>query len=58
MNRPWVGPPRWFSPRNRSACRWVMKWRQPDGSDDYARGVDIFTVRDGKIAEKLTYVTL
>lgn len=23
-----------------------------------ARGVDIFTVRDGKIAEKLTYVTM
>ena len=44
--------------RNRNACRWVMKWRQPDGSDGYARGVDIFTVPDGKIAEKLTYVTL
>ena len=34
-----------------------MTWKQ-DGSDASVPGVDIFTVRDGKIAEKLTYVAL
>jgi ketosteroid isomerase-like protein len=47
-----------FAAGDRSACRWTMKWPQPDGSQGSARGVDIFTVRDGKIAEKLTYTTL
>ena len=46
-----------FADGDRCACRWSMTWKQ-DGSDASARGVDIFTVRDGKIAEKLTYVTL
>jgi ketosteroid isomerase-like protein len=47
-----------FGAGNRCACRWSMRWRRPEGGDGTARGVDIFTVRDGKIAEKLTYVTL
>lgn len=47
-----------FAHDNRATARWTMRWRNPDGSDGLARGVDIFTVRDGKISEKLTYVTL
>ena len=47
-----------FAAGDRSACRWAMRWRQDDGSEGSARGVDIFTVRDGMIAEKLTYTTL
>jgi ketosteroid isomerase-like protein len=47
-----------FAAGNRGACRWVMRWPQADGSDGELRGVDVFTVRDGKIAEKLTYGTL
>jgi hypothetical protein len=35
-----------------------MRWPLPEGGEGIGRGVDIFTVRDGKIAEKLTYVTL
>ena len=42
-----------FGTGDRCACRWSMRWDNGTG-----RGVDIFTVRDGKIAEKLTYVTL
>jgi ketosteroid isomerase-like protein len=42
-----------FADGNRCASRWEVRW---DGG--FMRGVDIFTVRDGKVAEKLTYVTL
>ncbi len=47
-----------FGVGDRAACRWAMRWDLPEGGRGAARGVDIFTVRDGKIAEKLTYVTL
>ena len=47
-----------FAAGDRCACRWSMRWRKPEGGEGTARGVDIFRVRDGKIAEKLTYVTL
>jgi len=40
-----------FAQGNRCTSRWEMRW---DGG--YMRGVDIFTVRDGKVAEKLSYV--
>jgi ketosteroid isomerase-like protein len=47
-----------FASGERCACRWTMQWPQEDGSQGSARGVDIFTVRGGKVAEKLTYTTL
>ena len=47
-----------FGAGDRCACRWSMTWRLPDGGTGSGRGVDIFRVRDGKVAEKLTYVTL
>lgn len=47
-----------FGAGDHAACRWTMTWRLPEGGTGSGRGVDIFTVRDGKIAEKLTYVTL
>ena len=47
-----------FAAGDRCACRWAMQWPQEEGGEGSARGVDIFTVRDGKIAEKLTYTTL
>ena len=34
-----------------------LEWSRSAGGRGTARGVDIFTVRDGKIAEKPTYVT-
>jgi ketosteroid isomerase-like protein len=47
-----------FGAGDRCACRWTMTWRQPEGGTGSARGVDIFRIRDGKIAEKLTYLTM
>jgi ketosteroid isomerase-like protein len=47
-----------FAAGDRCACRWSMRWRKPEGGEGTARGVDIFTVRDEKIAEKLTYLTM
>jgi len=47
-----------FAAGDRCACRWSMRWRPSEGGEGTARGVDIFTVRDGKIAEKLTYLTM
>jgi ketosteroid isomerase-like protein len=38
-----------------AADRCVVRWRYAWG-DGYIRGVDLFRVRDGKVAEKLSYV--
>ena len=35
--------------------RVVVRWRY-DWGDGHVRGVDVFTVRDGLVAEKLAYV--
>lgn len=35
---------------------WCYRWIDGDGKRGHVRGVDIFRVRDGKIAEKLSYV--
>jgi ketosteroid isomerase-like protein len=36
--------------------RWLYRWA-PDGAQPgHIRGVDVFRVRDGKVAEKLSYV--
>lgn len=47
-----------FAAGDRACCRFVIRWRDPDGGEGILRGVDVITVRDGKIAEKLTYGTL
>lgn len=39
----------------RCTVRWVYR-KTRDGRPWHVRGVDIFAVRDGKIAEKLSYV--
>jgi ketosteroid isomerase-like protein len=36
---------------DRSAVRWRYDW-----GDGHIRGIDLFRVRDGKVAEKLSYV--
>ncbi|HWM04927.1 MAG TPA: nuclear transport factor 2 family protein, partial [Actinophytocola sp.] len=35
--------------------RVVQRWRY-DWGDGHVRGVDVFTVREGRVAEKLSYV--
>lgn len=41
---------------DRCIVRWRYNWNDADGQANHIRGVDIFLVRDGKIAEKLAYV--
>ena len=40
---------------DRCVVRWVYK-KMKDGKPWHLRGVDVFKVRDGKVAEKLSYV--
>jgi ketosteroid isomerase-like protein len=40
---------------DRAFARWVFRWDGAEG-EGHVRGVDIFRVRDGKVAEKLSYV--
>lgn len=47
-----------FAAGDRCACQWIIRWQEADGTAASLKGVDIITVRDGRIAEKLTYGTL
>jgi ketosteroid isomerase-like protein len=40
---------------DRCVVRWVYSWVR-DGNAGHVRGVDVFRMRDGKVAEKLSYV--
>jgi ketosteroid isomerase-like protein len=40
---------------DRCIVRWRYSWVR-DGTPGHVRGVDVFRVRDGKVAEKLSYV--
>jgi ketosteroid isomerase-like protein len=44
-----------FAAGDRCVVLWIYRWRR-DGREGHVRGVDIFRVRDGKVAEKLSYV--
>ena len=44
-----------FAAGDRCVVRWVYHWVR-DGTPGHIRGVDVFRVRDGKVAEKLSYV--
>jgi uncharacterized protein (TIGR03086 family) len=41
---------------DRAVVRWRFSWREADGGRGHVRGVDVIQLRDGKIAEKLSYV--
>jgi ketosteroid isomerase-like protein len=45
-----------FAGGDRCAVRWVYHWIDGEGKPGHVRGVDVFRVRDGKVAEKLSYV--
>lgn len=45
-----------FADRDRCTVRWLYTWTGLDGKPGHVRGVDVFRVRDGKVAEKLSYV--
>lgn len=40
----------------RCAVGWRYTWRDAQGRPGHVRGVDLFRVRDGRVAEKLSYV--
>lgn len=44
-----------FANADRCVVRWIYR-KQKDGKPWHLRGVDIFKVRNGKVAEKLAYV--
>ena len=41
---------------DRCTARWIYRYTGVDGTTHHIRGVDVFRVRDGKVAEKLSYV--
>lgn len=41
---------------DRAVMRWRHRWIDSSGTAGQVRGVDVFRVRDGKVAEKLSYV--
>ncbi len=45
-----------FSLANRCIMRWRYSWEDTEGKKGHVRGVDIFRVEDGLIAEKFSYV--
>lgn len=47
-----------FAAGDRACCRFVLRWKGPDGGDAALHGVDVITVRGGKVSQKLTYGTL
>ena len=40
----------------RCAMRWTYRWKDEHGQPGHIRGVDLYRVRGGLIAEKLSYV--
>jgi len=44
-----------FAAGDRCVVLWVYTWVK-DGVPGHVRGVDVFTVRDGRVAGKLSYV--
>jgi len=45
-----------FGLGNRCIMRWRYDWEEETGKRGHVRGVDIFNVKEGLIAEKLSYV--
>ena len=41
---------------DRCVVRWRYDWTNTDSQNGHVRGVDVFRVRNGKVAEKLAYV--
>ena len=45
-----------FASQNRCVMRWIYRWVDQAGQTGHIRGVDIYTLSNGLIAEKLSYV--
>jgi ketosteroid isomerase-like protein len=44
-----------FACGERCAYRWILRWTLPDGTRGSLRGADLYTVRGGKVARKVSY---
>jgi ketosteroid isomerase-like protein len=44
-----------FTAGDRAVVRWVFHW-DGEGAPGHVRGVDVFRLRGGRVAEKLSYV--
>jgi ketosteroid isomerase-like protein len=44
-----------FAAGDRCVVRWIYRWVR-EGKEGHVRGVDVFRVRKGKVAEKFSYV--
>ena len=51
-----INPEEFIVCGDRCTMRWVYQWTEADGKTSHIRGVDVFRVRDGKVAEKFSYV--
>jgi ketosteroid isomerase-like protein len=45
-----------FAAQDRCTVRWCYTFTSGDGTQGHVRGVDVFRMRDGRVAEKLCYV--
>jgi ketosteroid isomerase-like protein len=45
-----------FAAGDRCVVRWLYRWVEESGKEGHIRGMDVFSVRRGKVAEKLSYV--
>jgi len=45
-----------FACEDRCTMRWIYTWKNMSGETGHIRGVDVYSIRDGRIAEKLSYV--
>ena len=45
-----------FASGNRCVVRWVFHWSNTAGENGHIRGVDVFHIRNGKMAEDFAYV--
>jgi len=45
-----------FACEGRACVSWRYRWIEPDGQEGHVLGVDVFRIRDGKVAEKCSYV--
>jgi hypothetical protein len=41
---------------DRCMMRWCYQWQGADGNPGHVRGIDLYRLANGKIAEKLSYV--
>jgi predicted SnoaL-like aldol condensation-catalyzing enzyme len=52
----WFDTEEMFAADDRCTVRWMFTFDKSEPEGGHIRGVDVFKVRDGKVAEKFSYV--